>query len=223
MNQKANINIKNNKGETALILACMNKNELLVKYLMEYGDNTYFYEDNGLSPLFNDKYAISNKKIELLKYLIKIICKIKFQDKFQNSIDILAYINRKGFNICCEYENKITSLHIACYFNNDIIVSFLIQNNLNIDSQNIYGNSPVTIACYFNNFSIIQSLVEKKANIYLENNNGEMPLTIAEKIGNKKIKKYLNILNYGIVFFFLYLLFLYYFCFVYVLILSMIL
>jgi len=216
LKNKASTKIKNNEGETPLIIACMNRNEDLIRCIINQGDDTFTFinekeqVDNGISPLFDDNFSFSNSKDKIIKYLINLICKMKSQ----KSLNIINYLIKKGYDICYRDENGITPLLMACYFNNDILVSHLIKNKIDFNVKNKYGDTPLLISCYFNNKFIINNLIEQP-NVNLKNDS-EKKLMIANNFRNKDIKKIFNTSKYGMLYIYIYSNFYFIFIFIFI-------
>ena len=127
------------------------------------------------------------------------MCKIKFDN---SSKDILNKLMKKGANINFKYDFGITPLMMACYFNDEQLVSYLIEQktDLNINNTNMDNDTPLIIATYFNNINIIKYLVNKKAK-NLKNKYEESAITIANTMKNKEIKEFLNSIYMGILYY----------------------
>ncbi len=73
-----------------------------------------------------------------------------------------------------------TPLIIACNLCNVQIVKKLLQTKkCNIDTQTIYGWSPLMISCYKGYLPIIDLLMDEKVDVNLQNNEGWTALMIA--------------------------------------------
>ena len=169
----AKVNMKNLYGDSPLTISCEKENIESIKYLIEKRANTNICNSTGSS-------------------LLNILCK-------NNSINSLKIINylvvEMGVDINSIDENNINPLLTLCYFNNEELLNDIIKNhkeNININIQNIYKDTPLIISGYFNHGKIIENLEKEGANIALTNKYGETLNTIAKNI-KLKIKKLSNI------------------------------
>ncbi|EAY23404.1 ankyrin repeat protein, putative [Trichomonas vaginalis G3] len=89
--------------------------------------------------------------------------------------------------------NLRTPLHIACYNNSIDVVKFLLTfNEIDINAQDICGDTPLHKACNYNNEEIVKILIRLRGiNINIKNNQGKIPIkmTSNERIHNLLIKK----------------------------------
>jgi len=117
-----------------------------------------------------------------------ILCKRKFDNSIK---DILDKLIEKGANVNFKGEFGITPMMMACYFNNEELVSYLITKNADLNITNMDNDTPLTIASYFNNKNIVNLLVNNDSK-NLKNKYNETALTIANKLDNKEIKEILE-------------------------------
>eukprot|EP00833_Pecoramyces_ruminatium_P014071 jgi/Orpsp1_1/1188103/evm.model.d7180000062461.1 len=66
-------------------------------------------------------------------------------------------------------------------------VKRLINNNADIKTKNIDGDTTLTIACYLNNINIVKLLIDNGADVNVENNDNETPFTIS--VNNDEMHK----------------------------------
>jgi len=97
----------------------------------------------------------------------------------------------KGADINFKSEFDITPLMMSCYFNNEILVSYLVERKADLNITNMDNDSPLTIATYFNNKNIINTLVNKKAK-NMKNKYDESAITIANTMNNEELKEILE-------------------------------
>lgn len=149
---KANPNIKNRRGNTPLSIAVKKDNYNMVKLLLKYDANPNIQDKKGISPIL---FAVNNEYYDIAKLLIK-----------RGKTDI---------NI-----NK-TILHKAVIENNKTMIKFLLNNKVNINMQDRYGNTALHEAVKHNNYEITVLLLYYGANYFIPNYNGLRPYNIAVK------------------------------------------
>jgi len=203
----ANVNEVMKDGNTALTVSCSyneeNKNENIIKYLINYGADVnkkgYQYID------INGNYK--NEIVTLVTPLI-IACKYGYES-------IVKYLVDYGANINKVMDDGNTALIVACRYNkknkNENIIKYLIDHGANVNEAMADGNTALTVACGFNednkNENIIKYLIDhgadvnKKGNQYItingekyyndKNKIGVTPLIIACRYGYENIVKYL--------------------------------
>ncbi|OUM60549.1 hypothetical protein PIROE2DRAFT_27621, partial [Piromyces sp. E2] len=92
---------------TALHLACLNENEIIVKDLVEHDANVNEKNNYGYTPL-HYSCKNGNKNIE-------------------NNKSIVEYLIENGGDVNILDNEKNTPLHIACKNNNETIVKYLVD------------------------------------------------------------------------------------------------
>ena len=75
--------------------------------------------------------------------------------------------NLKFYNINIVDEKNNSLLHIAILNNNPEIVSFLVMNSINLNSQNEAGYTPLHFSILYNHFGIFKLLISQRADINL--------------------------------------------------------
>ena len=143
---------------SALMLAIIQKNNNLVKALLENGANTNVTDDNGWTPL---AYAVERGNIHLVKLLLE---------------------HGADTNMIIPDASCPTPLFIATSRDNLFIMQSLINAgadvNLSTDSQ---GNTPLHIGAMRNNVQCIKCLINANANQYVTNKNGMLAKELSEK------------------------------------------
>ena len=121
IDNNADVNIKDKSNWTALHYAVF-KNIDIVKTLVEAGADLYITNHKGNSPFLT---AVSNNKIEIVKYLVSKDKKVVHS---QNSA------------------NKNTALHIAAYSDFLEVTSVLIKNGADPKAKNEKNKTPLNVA-----------------------------------------------------------------------------
>jgi len=68
-----------------------------------------------------------------------------------------------------------TALHLAAYYGNTEVISYLLEQGADINRQDSQGNTPLALASIQHQKQAAQLLCDKGANRYLENKNGLFP------------------------------------------------
>lgn len=152
-----------------------NDNIELVELLLMRNLNLKINHDN-LIELHFTMYKSKDNIFNLIKLLIKRGIDINNSDGkngfpfmmlacYNNRLDIIDYLIKKGANIDVVDSDGYTPLMYACKEGNLQLVKFLVENGANIDGENEHKDRPVTVAAYYENPEIVKYLVEKGAYI----------------------------------------------------------
>jgi ankyrin repeat protein len=143
-----------------LISAIYQGKERKVQRLLKKGADTNFKDEDGRPPLMLAilaEYA-SPKVVRLL---------------IENGADV----NTKDFG------QKWSALHFAARDGRREIVQILLGSGAEVDSQNIFGNTPLMEALhrFRGDPAIIETLLRNGADKNIENNYGISPMSLAEE------------------------------------------
>jgi len=142
--QSANVNYKNESGNTALILASYFGHTNIVKKLVQNGANLNAFDNNGVTSLI---WCASENRYDIAKILIESGINVNHQDN-------------KGYS----------ALMWACLKGNSEIVKLLLNNNANKTLLNNNGETAMFIAQKNGKNSIVQIF----ANVSPSDNNAEL-------------------------------------------------
>ena len=177
---KNNVN-NDNYGYTPLQLSCKLKRYEIFLYLLKIGGNVNFKSQDSLDTL---AIAASTNDINIIKILI------------QNGINI-----NSQFNISFQYnENKVNDritlyrvneeryqsfLMVAIKHDNEELVKYLLQNNININLQDENGETSLMKAIKYKKLSLIKILKRYNPDLKIRNVNGESVKDYFQKYGIK--------------------------------------
>jgi len=178
----ADINFVDNDGNTPLICAIQIGSLPIIELLIENGANVNYIIENKHKSVLT--YAIELGELEIVKHLVKCGADVNFKNKNGVSILIEAIDNLKweifkflvnfNANNCMSgdiYEKEIIEKVIE---NNKLdVLKFLLINNLNINTKDKDGNTPLAYAIKAKNSDIVKYLIENGANIHHKNNKGQ--------------------------------------------------
>lgn len=202
--QQFNINIKDNDGNTLLLLALKQRNKDLAHLLINAGADVTIADNRGQTPLM---LSLFFDDIEIMQSLLKKGAHIDAQNekgitvlmgamnglgsknqnpslrlRFKNfaqfliNVDTLSQGRLKGADVNIADVNGNTPLMVAAASGDKDLVQLLLEKQAQV---NTYNNSGVTalIAASFNGRrEIVQLLLEKGADIYAKNNEGQTAL-----------------------------------------------
>jgi len=158
-NKNFNLSTKNKYGESASSLAvkCENKN-MYLKLMMKNPTFDYEYVDpqtgNTMLMLLN----ISDPN-----YVGKIL---------ENNINVINCVNHK----------KENALIIAAKADNRKSLFELLQRGINVNQQDILGNTALHYAVMTKNKFYIKQLLSNQADVHIKNNEGKSPLDLDSTI-----------------------------------------
>ena len=202
----ANVNAKNDDGDTPLLLAIRNGNDDISELLIEKGAHFNAKGRYGNTPLLLAT-RMNNTKISIL--LIELISNFKKYLEDDPAIDALDRVNStpllnaidKG-NIdiveslidnhakvnAINHDGHIPLLEAIKNGNNDII-KLLIDNGADVNAKDKYGDTPLSLAIENDNNDIRELLIKKGANDNAINDGGDTPLSLATENNNTEIKE----------------------------------
>jgi len=196
-NNGADLNEKDEFGESLLFHAIMFNDVELVKVLLTAADTK-----NVLFTVFSSyksKTPLNNQQINELRdsAIIDVNEKSKHTDgEFQNGNTLLMYAIKKGHseivkllldhgaNIEAKNEEGNTTLGFAAsmYKDDPQIIKMLLDYGADINARNNEGATPLINAVKNHNFKSAIFLIDKGADTFIKNNEGETILSLAENI-----------------------------------------
>ncbi|EAY15979.1 ankyrin repeat protein, putative [Trichomonas vaginalis G3] len=190
----ANINEKNENGETALHIAALNNSKETAELLISHGANINEKDNSKRTPLFD---AAENNSKETAELLISHGANINEKDKYgQTALHYAARFNSKetaellishGAVINEKDKDGETTLRYAARFNSKEIAELLISHGANINEKDIIGNTVLHIAAKIKNSKeIAELLILHGANINEKDNDGKTALHIAARFNRKE-------------------------------------
>ena len=155
------INIQNEYGDTALMIAIDKNNTEICKLLIENRALLNIQNEDGDTALM---IAIQNDSTEICKLLIEKKALLNIQDEYGDTALMIAIKKNKNIEIC----------------------KLLIDNGALLDIQDKYGNTGLMIAIKKNNIELSKILIEKGAHLDIQYKNGKTILI--HTIENKNIE-----------------------------------
>lgn len=188
------VNVKNAKGYTPLIMAVLGGHEIIAEMLIADGANVNIEDNYGNTPLhYSVKY----------KGLVKILLKNHADPNVLNFVQIrtpLEIAVSEGLPEVAELMiiaganpaiardiNGMTKLHHAVLNSNLKDIKILLSQGAKINYKNNIGQTPLHIATMSGNIDACQLLLEKGANSNAPDDNGKSPLQLAFDSGNDEL------------------------------------
>ena len=140
-NTEIDINVKNEKGQTALHLTAYFGLDKTIGLLLDSRADVNVQDETGKTPLY---YAVENDQPETVDYLLGCRAKV---DTFENL-------------------RNWTPLHLAAYSGFLECVEVLLNNEANVNAPCLFLLTPLHYACLNGHFGIVELLVESGADIF---------------------------------------------------------
>jgi serine/threonine-protein phosphatase 6 regulatory ankyrin repeat subunit B len=168
INYGADLNIRNNQGYTALMIACLITNNSIVEKLIHYGADINIMDNCGYTALF---YTISSheySKDEINNYLL-----------YQEENLIVDKLITNGANLNIKYKNGLTMLIYTIFIDNTYLAIKLINSGVNLDTQDFERKTALIYATKSGNYEIVEKLISNGANLNIKDYKGATALMYA--------------------------------------------
>lgn len=163
------------RAKQSIIRNSVNNNNVDDPRLLNENITTEFDESSAAEDFesFNDSSRYENAEWALLSYSrtnkwekLQVLLKAKLESNLKLNL------NYKGQQ---KKNYSWSALHLACYFGHNKIVELLLsdenlRNELNLNIQNISGDTPLHKATLTNRVQIVQLLLSNGANVFIQNN-----------------------------------------------------
>lgn len=109
-----------------------------------------------------------------------------FDSIFVNNIQALReYLELGDVNVI--NERGLSLLHYAILFNNSEIFDLLLENYINVDIKDSFGNTPAHYCVINNRMGFLKTLIRHNCNLELQNNDLRTPLYLACLLGRENM------------------------------------
>lgn len=183
-------------GKTALAQAITCRNSLLGRVLLEKGANPNIADNQGITPL---ELATHTGNKNFIRQMLDCGADVQqvdlervFRARAWGALDVLL---EKGATLKPN-KNQNTLLHFFATQKNidkdcDIshTVRLLLNAGVDINAQNVDGDTSLHIATKVGNFEIAQTLLNNGADRTIVNKAGQTPLTVAARDKNEQLMR----------------------------------
>lgn len=200
--ENVDIDARNTKDYTALMIAAKNEELELVKFLVQHKANVQlrmgkYPEETALF------WAITTGNLEMVKVLVEHGVNVKKECSYyktalqlastKGDYEIVKFLIEQGVKINSQ-KGGITALHYASKAGNSEIVKLLINNGAKIYLRDSYDKTPLHYAAENGNLNTVKILVESGSNINAtsEVEFDDTALSFAAQNGHYKIVAYLT-------------------------------
>jgi ankyrin repeat protein len=174
----ADVNARDDDGQSSLHHACYLGNFEIVKSLVTNGANVNIEVPKfGLTPLHG---ATMNGDIKTVKFLIEHNAKLNAKDIkggtpifaacWIGKLSVVKYLVEKGAEIDITTNDGATVLHYASQSGNLDLVKFLTSKGLDVNSQADNGATPLHIAVAIGSMDMVEYLLSNRAKINVKMN-----------------------------------------------------
>ena len=157
-----------------------------------------------------EKKALEENKLEVVKFLISQGCKVNATNKANESPIVLATImqnleiiqelmKKPELNVNARGLKGKTPLHIVAATNNYEIAQVLLHHGAGIHVKDTSGSMPLHVACYHGSFDVVELIFKERSEshetlLMQKDRTGNIPLMIAKKSPNPDSAEIVNFL-----------------------------
>jgi ankyrin repeat protein len=157
LSKGVDINQADDKGNTPFMNAAYMNEVIIVSFLSDHVTNVNHQNKKGMTALSN---AIQRNSIEVIKFLLEIGADVHVKDKKGNTLSYylikslrdknldtfkqkVAILSQKGFDVTQYQQDGNSLFHLAVETNNTDLVQWVHSYNLNINTKNNNGLTPL--------------------------------------------------------------------------------
>ena len=167
---KADVNVTDDYGKTALMHACLRAHAPLVKILLSSGASINARAHNGCSAL---TYLMHNLLL-------------------RNCLEVTKILLEAGVDVNNAESDGWTALMYACKSGNIEIIRLLVNAGAEVDMQNNIGNTALMLAACYNHRDAVTALLAAGANSTIKNKYHQTALDMAIARNYTAIKEILQ-------------------------------
>ena len=174
------LSIRNNKGETALHIACIKENVEVVTMILKKGFNPNIEDNAGNMPLH---IAFQNRNTEIfyqifyssycgVATILNLLQSFEFQPALLSALGNSIYLKQD--------EDGNSALHVICINNNIHLARLVAETKCNPNILNKNGDTPLHIVCRNGNVDIAAILLSmEQCDVNVLNKDDDTPLHLA--------------------------------------------
>jgi len=180
----ADVNAKNEQGETALMVALFEEHDKIVVMLLAYGADVNVKNNDGNTAITfaSQKYMeIMLDKIDWNENRNNLFFMVseQIQDDSVDDTDFLRMILDSGANVDTLDENGNSVLFYASELGLANTVKILLDSGADVNKKNNSGETALQVAVAYNKPEIVTILLRNRADMNAKNNSGETALQVA--------------------------------------------
>ncbi|RSL38004.1 hypothetical protein CEP53_015273, partial [Fusarium sp. AF-6] len=192
LDRGAEIEAKDQRGQTPLVLATSNGDKATVQLLLDRGAEIEAKDREGWTPLF---WAVVHRNEAIMRLLLSRDADIEAKDKegrtplfwavvHRNEAAMRLLLNRDA-DIEVKDQRGQTLLFWAIQSRHKAIIQLLIDRGANIEAKDEDGWTPLLYAAANGHEAIMQLLIDRGANIEAKDKDGQTPLVLATSNGDE--------------------------------------
>lgn len=173
LNEGADVNRKNQHGETALMFAVYYQRLGMVQDVLNGGAMVDLQNNKGQTAL---NAAVCKNRLDIVQYLLDknaniLINNVLIDAVYQESLDMIELLLKRGANVNAQDENGRTALMVAVEKNHYNMAHFLLQSGA-VDSINVqdkYGKTTLMLTLLNHHpYEIFKLLIENGADVNIK-------------------------------------------------------
>ena len=176
-----NVDLANNKGETALHHASHHGMLAVVEKLIEKDADVNKQDKDGYTALIGACYekhadvALALLNVDGIEVdLVNVIGETALhRASHQGMLAVVKKLIEKRADVNKQNEDGYTALIWACVFNHaDIALALLNVDGIEVDLANVVGGTALQLASHQGMLAVVEKLIEKRADVNKQNRNG---------------------------------------------------
>ncbi len=198
INKGADLNRKDDHGNTALMWACEEYYTEIAELLIEKGADLNIKYDHGNTALM---WACIYDRIYLAELLIEKGAGLNIQDNhgntalmkafYENHTDVAELLIEKSADLNIKDNNGNTALMWVCYTGDTMIAKLLIEKGADLHKQDNNGMTALMRACSMGDTEVAKLLIENGADLNIQDNHDYTALMWVCGDGDTKVAKLL--------------------------------
>ena len=198
--------IRDSSGSIPIHYAIQFKNIQAIQLLIASGSKVYIADEEGYNSLH---LAVKSKNLQIVKAITNIMSNldaktIRGETALHIAInyqynDIASHLLEQGANPnISDDESDFTPTHYAVGWNNHIVLKKLIESGARVDSQDIYGNTPLVYCVKEHHDRCFDIIMKQKPDLNVWNLEGKIVLhEVLDSYDESTSKKYVDKLIEG--------------------------
>ena len=187
-----NLEEKNSRGKTPLMMAAIRGRDRIVRILIESGAQLDTKSNGGKTALM---FACEEGFFKVVKMLLLAGADSKIKDNNGRTALLLTAEAKHMSNAKKMKEEKVGDItyfgyhemHKRSHVQYRKILRLLVANGADINEMNSNGETALMVACQREHFNLVKEIISLGCDIELEDNRGYTAMFIANKTRNAKI------------------------------------